>query len=78
MSTNDESQPARPLLRVVRGTPDDVELAALTSVVASLTSAAPVDAAPPERTPWAERSASCRQPLSPGPGAWRRSALPRW
>ncbi|MCP2333662.1 acyl-CoA carboxylase subunit epsilon [Actinoalloteichus caeruleus] len=77
MSTNDEGQPARPLLRIVRGSPDDVELAALTSVVASLASAGPAEGGRRERSPWAERSASFRQPLSPGPGAWRRSTLPR-
>jgi hypothetical protein len=68
----------RPLLRVVRGDPDDAELAALTAVVASLASGeAPGEdsATPPSR--WADRSALVRAPLHPGPGAWRASALPR-
>ncbi|AHI01322.1 acyl-CoA carboxylase subunit epsilon [Kutzneria viridogrisea] len=73
----DKEQPQRPLLRVVRGTPDDVELAALTAVVAGLAAApgAPRD----ERAPsaWADRASLLRQPLRPGLGAWRASGFAR-
>ncbi len=68
----------RPLLRIVRGNPDDTEIAALTAVVAGLAgdgSPAEKPANPPSR--WADRSALVRAPLRPGPGAWRASALPR-
>ncbi|SHG48361.1 acyl-CoA carboxylase subunit epsilon [Streptoalloteichus hindustanus] len=74
-----DEQPRRPLLRVVRGAPDDVELAALTAVVAGLASAG-ADAgttSPRPRSTWADPAARLRHPPRPGPGAWRASALPR-
>ncbi|GGM66114.1 acetyl-CoA carboxylase biotin carboxyl carrier protein subunit [Longimycelium tulufanense] len=72
-------QNQRPVLRVVRGTPDDVELAALTAVVAGLSLAAGAAAEPAakERSLWADPAARMRRPLHPGPRAWRASALPR-
>ncbi|WP_116204784.1 acyl-CoA carboxylase epsilon subunit [Amycolatopsis circi] len=66
-----------PLLRVVRGNPDDAELAALTAVVATAASlAAP---APTRRRTswWGDRAAAVRAPLAAGDGAWRASSLPR-
>ncbi|WP_326568338.1 acyl-CoA carboxylase epsilon subunit [Amycolatopsis rhabdoformis] len=70
----------RPLLRVVRGNPDDAELAALTAVVAAAASAAAAasgSAAPARRTSWwNDRSAAVRVPVQAGDGAWRASALP--
>ncbi|TDP93654.1 acyl-CoA carboxylase subunit epsilon [Labedaea rhizosphaerae] len=66
----------KPVLRVVRGTPDDLELAALTAVVASLRTPEPeTEQAPPSR--WADKASLMRHPLPKGPGAWRASALPR-
>jgi hypothetical protein len=68
---------SRPVLRVVRGdaTPDEIA-----AVVAVLLSRAATDsgAPPPRRVPsaWADRSRLLRRPVHPGPGAWRRSALP--
>ncbi|MDT8909509.1 acyl-CoA carboxylase epsilon subunit [Amycolatopsis sp. PS_44_ISF1] len=69
----------RPLLRVVRGNPDDAELAALTAVVAAASAAsAPNPPAPAHRTSWwNHHTTRLRAPLSPGDGAWRASALPR-
>jgi hypothetical protein len=70
--------PVRPLLRVVRGQPDDVELAAVTVVLASVAARAGEGSqrsAP--RSAWADRAALLRRPLSHGPGAWRSSVLPR-
>jgi len=67
----------RSLLRVVRGNPDDVELAALTAVVAAAASAPRPEEKPLRRSRWADRSAMLRAPLHPGRGAWRASALPR-
>jgi hypothetical protein len=68
----------RALFRVVRGEPTDEELAALTVVIAAAASAG---GPPPEkpRDLWSEPASLLRTPLppSPGPGAWKASALPR-
>ncbi|MBN9745102.1 acetyl-CoA carboxylase biotin carboxyl carrier protein subunit [Amycolatopsis sp. A1MSW2902] len=66
-----------PLLRVVRGNPDDAELAALTAVVA--TAAAASAPAPPRRRTswWGDRAAAVHAPIAAGDGAWRASSLPR-
>ncbi|HWE90562.1 MAG TPA: acyl-CoA carboxylase subunit epsilon [Pseudonocardiaceae bacterium] len=71
-------QPSRPLLRVVRGTPDEAELAALTAVVASISVRSTEQSAPePAPSAWADRESLARRPLAHGPGAWRASGLPR-
>lgn len=72
-----EPEPTRPLLRIVRGTPDDEELAALTAVVASVAAASGAPA-PTRRqvSRWADRAALVRHPLPTGPNAWRASGLP--
>ncbi|QQQ75736.1 acyl-CoA carboxylase subunit epsilon [Saccharothrix sp. 6-C] len=67
---------AAPHLRVVRGNPDDVELAAVTAVVVGLaTAGGPVENAP-RRSAWSDKSRQVRRPLPHGPGAWRTSGLP--
>ncbi|OZM75064.1 acetyl-CoA carboxylase biotin carboxyl carrier protein subunit [Amycolatopsis antarctica] len=66
---------ARPLLRVVRGDPDDAELAALTAVLAAA-SPVPGGGGPVRRSAWADRAAALRHLPRPGPGAWRASGLP--
>jgi hypothetical protein len=66
----------RPLLRVVRGAPDDVELAALAAVVAALPGPAEPEETP-RRSAWADPATRLRTPLAHGPGAWRASGLPR-
>ncbi|MEU3275226.1 acyl-CoA carboxylase subunit epsilon [Saccharomonospora sp. NPDC006951] len=78
MSAAEENE-RKPLLRVVRGNPDDAELAALAAVVAGMAAsgAAEDTAAPPRRSRWADRATLMRSPLRPGEGAWRASALPR-
>jgi hypothetical protein len=76
----DEQTPEqrRALFRVVRGEPDDAELAALTAVLAVAASGGPAGTAATRRTSfWTDRQAGMRQPLQPGPGAWRASNLPR-
>ncbi len=65
-----------PLLRVVRGTPDPVELAALVAVVAAASatdSVATTDPAASSR--WAAHEHLLRAPLPRG--GWRASSLPR-
>jgi hypothetical protein len=62
---------ARPLLRVVRGNPDDTELAVLTAVVSAF-AAAPVNTdEPAAKSRWG--TPQLRQQLRPGPGAWQFS-----
>jgi hypothetical protein len=76
--TPDDDQPAaRPLLRVVRGDATPEEIAALVAVL--LARAGEAEAPGQDRSgskSWSDRSRLLRRPLSPGPGAWRRSALP--
>ncbi|MEV0678295.1 acyl-CoA carboxylase subunit epsilon [Actinosynnema sp. NPDC050436] len=67
----------RPYLSVVRGNPDDAELAALTAVLANLATTGEAPDAPAPRSSWADRSRLVRPPLAHGPGAWRASGLPR-
>lgn len=69
--------PQRPMLRVVRGNPDDFELAALTTVIAAAASSTRPESTPKDRSLWADPSTRLRRPLRPGPGAWRAAGLPR-
>lgn len=67
-----ESEPSRPVLRIVRGEPSDEELAALVAVLsirAGAAAAAPATTEAP--SVWRDRSALLRKPVHPGPGAWR-------
>lgn len=67
------TEPERPVLRVVRGTPTAEELAAVVAVLAP--SGRAPEPAPPSRSLW---RAPLAGPLPPaGPGAWRGSGLPR-
>jgi hypothetical protein len=65
---------SEPLLRVVRGEPTDVELAALVAVVAARASGEAAEP-PAPRSRWA--APRPRPELRHGPGAWTGSALPR-
>jgi hypothetical protein len=62
----------RPLLRIVRGSPTDEELAALTVVVAALSQRRARRRLPPVGG-WASYADRCRPSLRPGPGGWRAS-----
>ncbi|OLR90468.1 acyl-CoA carboxylase epsilon subunit [Actinokineospora bangkokensis] len=74
----EQNEPASPaLLHVVRGNPDDVELAALTAVVAAAATTGGEPEQPTEGGGWADKAAQVRAPLPHGPGAWRASARPR-
>ena len=62
-------------VRITRGAPDDVEVAALAVVLAALGAPPPAaEAAPPSR--WVDRAAHLRRPLPVGPHAWRTSFWP--
>jgi hypothetical protein len=76
---DNDQPPGEPLLRVVRGDASPLAPEEIAALVAVLTSRPAVDDAPPEstRSAWSDRSALLRRPVFPGPGAWRRSALPR-
>ncbi|WP_367135244.1 acyl-CoA carboxylase subunit epsilon [Saccharothrix sp. HUAS TT1] len=65
-----------PHLRVVRGNPDDVELAALAAIVTGLAAADGPAGDAPRGSAWSDRSRQVRRPLPHGPGAWRASGLP--
>jgi hypothetical protein len=68
----------QPILRVVRGDATPEEIAALVAVL--LARSADAEASGPARSvtgSWSDRSGQLGRPPSPGPGAWRRSALPR-
>jgi len=61
---------------VVRGGATPADVAAIIAAIASLRASLPGKARRP-RSLWARPSRQTRTPLSPGPGAWRASALPR-
>ena len=69
------TEPERPLLHVVRGTPDDVELAALTAVV-SVIAAKGGSGGSQHRPHWSSPRSLLRRPIGHGPGAWHASGLP--
>lgn len=64
------TEPAPPLLRVVRGEPTAEELAALTVVVAAL-SQRRARKRPTPVGAWASYGNAHRGPLRAGPGGWR-------
>jgi hypothetical protein len=71
MST-EQTEPQRPLLRVVRGEPTAEELAALTVVVAALSQRRSRRRVTPVGG-WASPADTHRSVLQPGPGGWRAS-----
>ena len=73
--SDDTPAPARPLLTVVRGAPTPEQLAAVIAVVSARAAGGGDEPEPPPRSLWA--TPVLRTPLSPAPGAWRASALPR-
>jgi acyl-CoA carboxylase epsilon subunit len=66
----------QPVLSVVRGTPDDVELAALAAVLSAIAAARARAAQPSHRPHWSRPRALLRTGISHGPGAWHASGLP--
>ena len=76
MSAPEDQQPAAPVLRIVRGAPDDLELAALVAVLSAASSTVAVE--PPADTSdarWAAPERLQRTPVHPT--GWWASALPR-
>jgi hypothetical protein len=73
-TTQDGAAVERPVLRVVRGTPDPTELAALVAVVTAMAGGDDDGAAPP-RSSWSAPHRLVRQPLPAG--GWRTSFAPR-
>lgn len=76
-STGPTPEQRRALFRVVSGSPDDAELAALTAVVAAAASAGGGEEPSREPDLWSHPASQLRAPLHAGPGAWRASGLPR-
>ncbi len=70
-----DGEPARPLLRVVRGQPTPAEVAALMAVLSLRTAGGAAEEPSPAPSTWGRPR--MRAALSPGAGAWRASALPQ-
>lgn len=70
-----EAIAARPLLRVIAGSPTDQELAVVMALVTARRSAAAQDS--PTWSLWARKSRQVRPSQRPGFGAWRASMMPR-
>ena len=67
----------QPILRVVRGNPDDVEVAAITAVISAIAGGdEPASESAPQSL-WHSPSFTLRQPLSAGQGGWTASARKR-
>ncbi|MEV4733704.1 acyl-CoA carboxylase subunit epsilon [Saccharopolyspora sp. NPDC049426] len=76
-----EQSPQRPVLRIVRGDPDDVEIAAVAAALAGAAAARTPEDTPEPMSLWGDpvaavRHPAGRRPLRPGPHGWRASALP--
>ena len=66
----------QPVLRVVKGDATPEEVAALVTVIASM-SGGEAPSTPRPRSSWADPGRRMRTSLPHGPGAWRGSGLPR-
>jgi hypothetical protein len=66
----------RPPLRLIRGDASPEELAALVAVLSAATAAETGEARPRHTSRWSSPHRAVRQPLTPGPGAWRASGWP--
>jgi hypothetical protein len=71
-----EAAETRPPLFAVKGDATAEEVAALTAVLQALAASAGPAPKPP-RSEWAAHHRKVRTPLSPGPGGWRSSSMPR-
>jgi hypothetical protein len=73
---DNDQPPAEPLLRVIRGDASPEEIAALVAVLLVPGQADDGTPAGTARSAWSDRAGLRRVPLHPGPGTWRRSAMP--
>jgi hypothetical protein len=75
---SDDSNPSRPVVSVVRGAPDDVELAALVAGLVAASGGEDASTEPPS-SPWSDHARRLRRPGVAGtvglrgPDAWRWS-----
>jgi hypothetical protein len=77
-SSTERESGSPPALTIVSGQPTPEETAAVVVVLTALAGhAASAPADPPTPSQWSARSRFMRAPVTPGPGAWRASALPR-
>lgn len=60
-----------PVLRVVHGDPTPEELAVVTALVSAAGGEVEDSATPTLRGRWNDPASRMRQPVRPGPGAWR-------
>jgi hypothetical protein len=73
MSGDENAEPVRPALRVVRGEPSAEELAALTAIVAAASGGGDDPGPRARRGGWNDPTVLQRRRLSPGPNAWSSS-----
>ncbi len=66
MAPSEKDTVGAPVFRVLRGDPEDAELAALVAVLSALASARPLTAVSPARSAWSPQT----------PASWRTSTLP--
>src|SRR5699024_3255076 len=67
------------LFRVVKGTPDEAELAALVAgIVAARAATGPAEDEHGSASAWSDRGRRLGLPTQPGRDAWRWSARPYW
>ncbi len=77
-ASGSDGAPARPPLRVISGDATAEEIAAIVAVLAAASGNGDgTDGTRTTRSRWADPRTRMRAHLSPGPGAWRASALPR-
>jgi hypothetical protein len=65
------TEPERPILRIVSGSPSPEELAALTAIVAAASGSGDAPAPVARRGGWSDPSRQHRSLLAPGPNGWR-------
>lgn len=76
MNAPEPAAHGRASLRVVRGAPDDIELAALVAGLVAASARSDDSGEPPTRSMWRDRAGAMRgDPVraAPGPDAWRWS-----
>ncbi len=73
-ATEEGTDEARPLLRVVRGNPGPEEVAALVAVVSALASSSGEESKPRPRSEWSAHHRRVRGQHRHGGNAWRMSA----